>query len=137
MTLSATPPIVHISPIPRPLGPVNAQGDGNDGERETQCPRTPQRKTPKKNEQETNEDFDRSFQIDQEALTLKKPLNNGEGGIGEVWVGELVDENGSVHDVAVKRYPSAWGPEEMKVRLPSCRARAICIEKLCAGKCCA
>jgi hypothetical protein len=123
MTLSATPPIVHISPIPRPSGGhMPAQGDDNVVDMDAQSPRAPQRKTPKKNEQETNEDFDRSFQIDADSLTLKQPLNNGEGGIGEVWVGELVDDNGSVHDVAVKRYPSAWGPEEMKVRRRLLRA---------------
>jgi hypothetical protein len=127
MALSTAPPLVHISPIPRPSG-LYAQAGGDGADHGVLSPRTPQRKTPKKNEQETNEDFDRSFQIDADSLTLKQPLNNGEGGIGEVWVGELVDENGSVHDVAVKRYPSAWGPEEMKVRFAQlyalCKATA-------------
>jgi serine/threonine protein kinase len=99
---SGSPPMVHVSPVPRPPDSLQAPGAHHRG-------------PPKKNEQEMNDDFDRSFQIDAEALTLKHPLANGEGGIGEVWVGELVDHNGSLHDVAVKRYPSAFGPEEMKM----------------------
>ena len=97
--------------MPRPSG-LYAQADSDVAHQGVLSPRTPQRKTPKKNEKETNEDFDRSFQIDADSLTLKQPLNNGEGGISEVWVGELVDKNGWAHDVAVKRYPSARGPEE-------------------------
>lgn len=105
--------MVHISPVPAPVESLQAPGaHGASGSCGAQTPL--KLKTPKKNEQEVNDDFDRSFQIDADALTLKHPLANGEGGIGEVWVGELLD-NGSVHTVAVKRYPSAFGPEEMKM----------------------
>jgi serine/threonine protein kinase len=103
-----TTSVVHISPLPQ--APTNGidllQADG--------AYMTP-KQTPKKNQREANEDFDRSFQVDEQALTLKHPVPNGEGGIGEVWVGELVDHNGAKHEVAVKRYPSAFGPEEMKM----------------------
>jgi len=109
---SSMPPMVHISPVPMPP-PRSLQAMGANG------PGTP-KKTPKKNEKETNEDFDRSYQIDPDALTLKHPLANGEGGIGEVWVGELMTDNGNLHDVAVKRYPSAFGPEEMKMFRREC-----------------
>ena len=111
----AAPPVVHISPVPCP--PDSLQAPGAAPGQPATPPGTPSAsyKTPKKNEQEMNNDFDRSFQIDAEALTLKHPLANGEGGIGEVWVGEYRDDNGTAHDVAVKRYPSAFGPEEMRM----------------------
>ena len=53
---------------------------------------------------------DKLFDLDSENLELKHPLNN-ETGIGEVWVGELSEPSG-VHQVAVKRYPSAFAEEE-------------------------
>ena len=118
---SAVPPMVHISPVPYPPG--GSRQDEYDEHQHAASgmrgpstpPHTPSGKMPKRNEQEMNDDFDRSFQIDAEALVLKHPLANGEGGIGEVWVGEYRDDNGTTHDVAVKRYPSAFGPEEMKM----------------------
>lgn len=122
------------SPVPPPRSFISCAAEGSDGQIISPLPQeatipldtlqadgaysipsgTP-KKTPKKNQQEAHEDFDRSFQVDADMLRLKRPVANGEGGIGEVWIGELVDHNGSVHAVAVKRYPSAFGPEEMKM----------------------
>ena len=50
------------------------------------------------------------FEIDPACLELKHLLTN-EGGLGEVWVGELI-EGGITHRVAVKKYPSAFAEEE-------------------------
>ena len=53
------------------------------------------------------------FEIDPQCLTLLHLLTN-EGGLGEVWVGEL-NEGGITHKVAVKKYPSAFAEEEIEM----------------------
>lgn len=53
------------------------------------------------------------FSLDPNSLQLKHLLNN-EGGLGEVWVGELREPSG-VHQVAVKKYPSAFAQEEVEM----------------------
>lgn len=53
------------------------------------------------------------FEIDPQCLTLQHLLTN-EGGLGEVWVGEL-HEGGMTHKVAVKKYPSAFAEQEIEM----------------------
>lgn len=53
------------------------------------------------------------FELDPDALEFKTMLNN-EGGLGEVWIGELTEISGT-HKVAVKKYPSAFAEEEVQM----------------------
>ena len=53
------------------------------------------------------------FSIDAENLELIQRLSD-DSGIGEVWVGTLTEPSG-IHQVAVKRYPSAFAEEELKM----------------------
>ena len=53
------------------------------------------------------------FEIDPQCLTLQHLLTN-EGGLGEVWVGEL-HEGGMTHKVAIKKYPSAFAEQEIEM----------------------
>ena len=53
------------------------------------------------------------FSIHAEKLELVQRLSD-DSGIGEVWVGTLTEPSG-IHRVAIKRYPSAFAEEELKV----------------------
>lgn len=55
---------------------------------------------------------ERIFDIDPKLLVLKNRINSEESGLGEVWVSTLKEPSGS-HEVAVKRYPSAWMEQEL------------------------
>eukprot|EP00291_Cryptomonas_curvata_P018057 CAMPEP_0172163424 /NCGR_PEP_ID=MMETSP1050-20130122/7265_1 /TAXON_ID=233186 /ORGANISM="Cryptomonas curvata, Strain CCAP979/52" /LENGTH=313 /DNA_ID=CAMNT_0012833615 /DNA_START=77 /DNA_END=1014 /DNA_ORIENTATION=+ len=53
------------------------------------------------------------FSIDADSLHLEHRLSD-DSGIGEVWVGTLIEPSGT-HRVAIKRYPSAFADEELKM----------------------
>ena len=73
------------------------------------------------------------FEIDPQCLELKHLLTN-EGGLGEVWVGEL-REGSTIHRVAVKKYPSAFAEEEIEMFRRETSVLFMAATRLCKPCC--